>query len=140
MNQTLKRILELSIPTFIVQFFILSNIGINHSCISWFGLNKVYMALLVTFSSIATEFYNKKHIFYWSLTISIILYIMIKEQWFVSDEEYIRNMIENHSIALNCSQCFNGRDPFVREMVKRIIKEKEKNIYEMQQWLDKSKY
>jgi hypothetical protein len=104
-NQTLT---FLVIASFLIQYFLVSVVTTTNPMYIRNSLGKLYLALVVAFSvgvveimihdiSYDTRSTNKYFIMLALLILSIMAY---RNQIFVSDEQYLNEMIENRSVEL----------------------------------------
>lgn len=105
------------ITSFIIQYFIMSLITVNDINNITVSLGKfymsVFMAILMGITEVIMEDYfsnmiswNYYFVLFSLLAISYILYIM---QIGIDDKEYLKEMIEHHSMALLTSEEINKK-------------------------------
>ena len=122
---------------FIIQYVFMSFIMTNRIENITNSLGKVYVSLMMTLSMIVVMdlmMYNlnvTKTITYTAL-LGLIIYLY-KIQFGVNDANYIREMIEHHSMALLTSnQILKKTDnSYVSDIAQRIIHTQEQEIQEM---------
>ena len=122
---------------FIIQYVFMSFIMTNRIENITNSLGKVYVSLMMTLSTIVVMdlmMYNlnvTKTIAYTAL-LGLIIYLY-KIQFGVNDANYIREMIEHHSMALLTSnQILKKTDnSYVSDIAQRIIHTQEQEIQEM---------
>ena len=62
-------------------------------------------------------------------------YAGLREQWFISDVQWMKAMIPHHSSAIMVSQKAHLKDPEAIKLAEEIIKAQEKEIAEMQRMI-----
>lgn len=65
--------------------------------------------------------------------------VFLRNQTFISDEQYMKAMIPHHSSAILTSEEAALRDPEVRRLADQIIKSQEREIREMKALLERMK-
>jgi hypothetical protein len=118
------------ISMFIIQYVFMSYIMTNKVDNITNSLGKVYMSTMMGLLMIIIMDYRNIHIYGLLLIICIYLY---KIQFGVNDKNYIREMIEHHSMALLTSkQIIKKTDNnYVADIAQRIINTQESEIQEM---------
>jgi hypothetical protein len=111
------------------------------------NMNRLYMTILmvapmalVMLFLMSSMFKNKK------LNITIIAlsiiafaaaFLMLRNQTFVGDVQFMRSMIPHHSSAILVSEAAAINDPEVKELAIQIIESQKKEIEEMKKLLEK---
>ena len=72
-----------------------------------------------------------------SAVIFVIAFTFLRNQTFISDNEYLRAMIPHHSSAILTSSRADLKDPQVRQLADSIIKSQRKEIYLMKSFLER---
>ena len=72
-----------------------------------------------------------------SAVIFVITFTFLRNQTFISDNEYLRAMIPHHSSAILTSSRADLKDPQVRQLADSIIKSQRKEIYLMKSFLER---
>lgn len=95
-------------------------------------LNDIYMAMLMTAWMILFEsilHYNQTYIVGSIIAIIIIIY-MIRNQVFISDEQYLSGMIPHHSMAILMSEKIKNKssNPKLIKLANNIITSQNKEI------------
>ena len=70
----------------------------------------------------------------WGLTVfvGVIAIVGVKQQWFVTDREYLHDMIPHHSMALVTSRArFNSVNPEIQTLARKIYGTQVQEIAEM---------
>jgi hypothetical protein len=61
----------------------------------------------------------------------------LRNQWFISELQYMKAMIPHHSSAILTSKNASIKDPEVKQLAERIIRSQEKEIVEMKALLER---
>ena len=101
-----KRLFMNVIISFVSSFFVYSYL-IGDYYESFFSLEKTYFTLLNTFINIIIISITLSHItlrfklkiMVTFLLLSIIMLLFIKNQWFISEKEFLKAIIENYNIS-----------------------------------------
>jgi len=131
--------------SFIIQFFIMSLIMTNSVANITFSVGKFYisviMALLMGLIEVIMYDYHM-HLFslpyYLSLAIALSLFLYLyKTQQYILDEDYLKEMIEHHSMALLTSEEIlqKTKSERVRKLAENIVSTQEAEINYMKQML-----
>ena len=72
-----------------------------------------------------------------SAVIFVITFTFLRNQTFISDNEYLRAMIPHRSSAILTSSRADLKDPQVRQLADSIIKSQRKEIYLMKSFLER---
>ena len=133
------------VASFIIQFFIMSLIMSNSVSNITFSVGKFYisviMALLMGLIEVIMHDYHM-HLFslpyYLSLAIALSLFLYLyKTQQYILDEDYLKEMIEHHSMALLTSEEIlqKTKSERVRKLAENIVSTQEAEIKYMKQML-----
>ena len=131
-----KLLITLSISFAIMYSVMFLNVAsVDHV---YFSLTRVYMALLMIspmallmLLSMKNMYKNKKlnKIF---VVVSICVFVLslffLRNQTFISDEQYMKAMIPHHSSAILTSENANIEDPGVKNLSEEIIVAQEQEI------------
>ena len=106
---------------------------------------RTYMTLLmiapmaVTMMLFMWGMYKKKLWNYAILGVAVVTfafcYAGLREQWFISDVQWMKAMIPHHSSAIMVSEKAHLKDPEAIKLAEEIIKAQEKEIAEMQRMI-----
>lgn len=134
-------ILIMFVSSFLIQYFLMSFITSNSIYDITFSMGKLYMALIMSISMIIIEIfmYNlfnpnlNKYIYLPFLVILFILIIFYKYQVYITDKEYLKEMIEHHSMAILTSEKIKNKtsNKDVKELSNNIIIIQKREIEEM---------
>jgi hypothetical protein len=122
---------------FIIQYFVISYIMSNRVEHITNSLGKLYMCTLmglfmVFLDIMMSEKFNPQH---FSIIVGLILLFiyLYKTQFGVDDKNYLREMIEHHSMALLTSKQIleKTKNPGVNNFAVKIILNQEKEIEDM---------
>lgn len=138
----------------VIQFIIMFIIGILFNPMNvlaysvthlYFSLTLFYSGLLMASNMIwghelvnyAISGHINKTIFITGIIMSVGVAILLRNQYFVSDEEWLKRMIGHHSTALTTSERINTntKSKDVQELSSNIIQEQTNEISEMKQLL-----
>ena len=134
------------VASFIIQFFIMSLIMSNSVANITFSVGKFYisviMALLMGLTEVIMYDYHM-HLFslpyyYLSLAIALSVFLYLyKTQQYILDEDYLKEMIEHHSMALLTSEEIlqKTKSERVRKLAENIVSTQETEINYMKQML-----
>ena len=110
------------------------------------NLNQFYMAAIMTAPMIILEVFlmnrmypNKKMniiLIAIVLVVLIILFISIRQQIAVSDEQFLKSMIPHHAGAILMCEKASINDAEIRELCRRIISSQQSEIDQMKSKLD----
>jgi len=131
--------------SFIIQFLIMSLIMSNGVSNITFSVGKFYisviMGLLMGLVEVAMYDYHMQLFslpYYLSLVIGLTVFIFLyKTQQYINDEEYVKEMIEHHSMALLTSEAILQKTDSerVKKLAENIAKTQEAEISYMKQLL-----
>lgn len=99
------------------------------------NLNKIYMAcLMALLMGIYETFMHQQIIFFLiSVTFSIMLVIMIRNQYGINEDHFLLSMIEHHSAALTMADKIKSKTSDVRiiKLADNILESQSREIEEM---------
>jgi len=129
--------LYMFIGMFMIQYFVFSYIMTNQVEHINNSVGKLYMCTLmglfmVLLDAILSEKFNAQHV---SIIVGLTLLViyLYKIQFGVDDKNYLREMIEHHSMALLTSKQIleKTKNPAVNNFAVKIIVNQEKEIEDM---------
>lgn len=140
-----KLAIAITINTIIMFFLMYVMISsINHFQIN---INKIYMALIMAAPMVIvmllvmqTMFMNKRVNAILLITFSlltILLFIMIRTQTLVGDEQFLRSMIPHHSSAIVMCEQSAITDPEIIELCDQIVQTQKEEISQMESILQR---
>ena len=134
------------ISSFIIQFIFMSSIMTNSYQNITFSVGKFYlsviMALLMGLIEVIMFDVHMKTIsgiFYLSLIFLLVTFVYIyRNQVYIDDKEYLKEMIEHHSMALLTSEEIlqNTHSERVKKLAENIISTQEKEIEYMRKLIN----
>ena len=134
------------ISSFIIQFIFMSSIMTNSYQNITFSVGKFYlsviMALLMGIIEVLMFDIHMKTIsgiFYLSLIFLLVTFVYLyRKQVYIDDKEYLKEMIEHHSMALLTSEEIlqNTHSERVKKLAENIIYVQEKEIEYMRQLIN----
>ena len=134
------------ISSFIIQFIFMSSIMTNSYQNITFSVGKFYlsviMALLMGLIEVLMFDVHMKTIsgiFYLSLIFLLVTFVYIyRNQVYIDDKEYLKEMIEHHSMALLTSEVIlqNTHSERVKKLAENIISTQEKEIEYMRKLIN----
>jgi hypothetical protein len=97
------------------------------------SLNDLFMIVLMTgwmffFMGVFTG--NMSYVL-WGGTAAVIALFLIRSQWFVSEEEYMRGMIPHHSMAVHLSRRLQEKPNHIGPFLEQLVETQEEEI----QWM-----
>jgi hypothetical protein len=129
--------------SFIIQFFVMSVIMTNNVSNITFSLGKFYisviMALLMGLLEIImydTQMKTLNTIYFIVFMFLLVIFVYVyRNQVYIDDEEYLKEMIEHHSIAILTSEEIlqKTKSERVKRLVENIILTQQKEIEFMKQ-------
>jgi len=135
------------IGSFIIQYFLMSSIMSNNIENITNSLGKVYLSIIMGLYMIVLEImmhdhqYNVFSMKYYILfgTLLAFFIYLYKTQKYITDTEYLKEMIEHHSMALLTSnKILEKTDNYnVSKIAKNIIQKQEDEIRDMKEILIK---
>lgn len=136
------------ILSFFIQFFLMSFIMTNSFTNITFSVGKFYMscimALLMGLLEVGMNdyfMYNRLFVstpYYLSLTFSLVIFLYLyRNQMYISDNDYLSEMIEHHSMALLTSEQIleKTQSEKVRKLATNIVDTQQAEINYMKQLL-----
>ncbi len=138
-----KLLLTLTVSFFVMYGTMFLNVAdTSHIYVS---TNRFYMAVLmvcpmavIMLLMMKTMYTNKRlntTILFLALVFFTGAFVALRNQFLISDEQYMRGMIPHHSSAILTSTHANIKDPRVKKLADGIIASQEKEIAEMRQLL-----
>jgi hypothetical protein len=129
--------IEMFIGMFIIQYVFMSYIQANRSEDITNSVGKVYMCTMMglfmaLLSIILNPMFNQGR-FLTACSLLVITIYLYKIQFGIGDKNYLREMIEHHSMALLTSKeiLVKSRNPSVINLATRILTTQEKEIDDM---------
>ena len=126
------------ISSFIIQFIFMSSIMTNSYQNITFSVGKFYMSVIMALlmgiiEVIMFDVHMKtiSGIFYLSLIFLLVMFVYLyRNQVYIDDKEYLKEMIEHHSMALLTSEEIlqNTYSERVKKLAENIISTQEKEI------------
>jgi hypothetical protein len=96
-------LLSMFVASFIIQYFIMSFIMSNNVANFSFSLGKFYisviMGLLMVIYEIGVHNITSKRLLKYLFLLGVFI-VLYRNQVFISDNQYLKEMIEHHSMAL----------------------------------------
>ncbi len=135
------------IGSFIIQYFIMSSIMVYKFDDIKFSLGKIYMSLIMASLMVLLEvfmhdIYMNHFSYNYYIVFTLFLFLIIylyKNQIKINEREYLKEMIEHHSMALVTSSKIlektNNQD--VKKLAENIIKSQSQEINLMNQLIKK---
>uniref|UniRef100_A0A6C0CSL9 DUF305 domain-containing protein n=1 Tax=viral metagenome TaxID=1070528 RepID=A0A6C0CSL9_9ZZZZ len=134
-------VLSMFLGSFIIQMYIMPFVmtsKVKH--IQLFSLNKFYNSIFMAFSMVFIQGITEPSILLIIITLfgMHIFYFAIKYQFMVDEENYLLDMIEHHSMALQTSKQLLEKSITIetRRLALNILETQEKEIQQMQKILD----
>ena len=134
--------LQMFIGMFLVQYVFSSYIMTNHIENMKNSVGKIYMStimglFMVLFGIMMNPKFNMQHLLFF-LTLLLICILLYKMQFGVDEKNYLREMIEHHSMAILTSQKILAKtnNPAVTNFATRILTTQEKEIDDMKYLLN----
>ena len=137
----LHTLVVMFIGSFIVQYFLMSTIMTNRMENITNSLGKVYLSIIMGLYMVGIEIMMHDHHYgvfsmkyYIFIGILLVLFIYLyREQKYITDKEYVKEMVEHHSMALLTSnQILEKTDNYnVSKLAKNIIQKQEDEIRDM---------
>ena len=107
--------------------------------IQLFSLNKFYNAVFMALSMILLQTFMEPSFILTVITLfgMHVFYFAIKYQFMVDEENYLRDMIEHHSMALQTSKQLLDKsiNPETKQLALTILDTQQKEILQMQKML-----
>jgi hypothetical protein len=134
------------ISSFIIQFIFMSSIMTNSYQNITFSIGKFYMSVIMALlmgiiEVLMFDIHMKtiSGIFYLSLIFLLVTFVYLyRKQVYIDDKEYLKEMIEHHSMALLTSEEIlqNTHSERVKKLAENIIYVQEKEIEYMRQLIN----
>ena len=134
------------ICSFIIQLTVMSGIMTNSYKNITFSIGKFYMSVImaVLMGIIEVMMFDIhmraiSYIYYLSLFFVLVTFVYLyRNQFYVDDKEYLKEMIEHHSMALLTSEEIlqNSHSERVKNLAENIISTQEKEIEYMRQLIN----
>jgi hypothetical protein len=113
----------------------------------YLSINRFYMTILmiapmalIMLLIMSSMYKNKKlnrAIIILNISAFVIAFILLRNQAFVEDKQFMHSMIPHHSSAILVSQEAKLSDPEVRKLAQQIIDSQQKEIAQMKNILDR---
>lgn len=111
--------------------------SVNH--IQLFSLNKFYNATFMASSMVLLEtlMHSSINVLILSLIGMLIMYIMVKSQLFINEKQYLKDMVEHHSMAILTSTKLLEKEISidVKKLASNILQTQEEEVSLMQKLL-----
>lgn len=111
--------------------------SVNH--IQLFSLNKFYNATFMASSMVLLEtlMHSSVSVLILSLIGMLIMYIMVKSQLFINEKQYLKDMVEHHSMAILTSTKLLEKEISidVKKLASNILKTQEEEVSLMRKLL-----
>ncbi len=129
--------IEMFIGMFMIQYLFMSYMQTNKVENITISLGKIYMSLIMSLFMVLLDALMKRKynrpVFFYLVTLLIIFIGLYKKQVWIDDKNYLREMIEHHSMALFTSKSIleKTRNPAVINLATNILTSQEKEIADM---------
>lgn len=136
-------VLSMFFGSFIIQMYVMPFVMTsNVKYIQWFSLNKFYNSIFMALSMVFIQSVMEPSI----ILIVVVLfgmhvfYFAIKYQFMVDEQNYLRDMIEHHSMALQTSKQLLEKpiSNETKQLALTILETQQKEIKQMQKMLEYS--
>ena len=136
-------VLSMFVGSFIIQMYVMPFVMTsNVKYIQWFSLNKFYNSIFMALSMVFIQSVMEPSI----ILIVVVLfgmhvfYFAIKYQFMVDEQNYLRDMIEHHSMALQTSKQLLEKpiSNETKQLALTILETQQKEIKQMQKMLEYS--
>jgi len=145
----LHTLIIMFIGSFIIQYFLMSTIMANGMSNINNSLGKGYISIIMGLYMILFEImmrdyhygvFSIKYYVFFGLLLGVVIYLY-RNQKYITDKEYLKEMIEHHSMALLTSnKILEKTDNYdVSKLAKNIIQKQEDEIKEMKELVIKLK-
>lgn len=132
--------------SFFIQYYLMTIISVNNINNFTNNYGKIYMSLIMGLSMILLELsmhdyhYNSLHLKYYIIilfSLSMCIYFY-RNQLFINDKQFLRGMIEHHSMAiLQSEEILNKTDDYnIAKLAKDIIQNQNDEIRKMKELLN----
>ena len=139
----LHTLVVMFIGSFIVQFFLMSTIMTNRMENITNSLGKVYLSIIMGLYMVGIEImmhdhhygvFSMKYYIFIGILLGLFIYLY-REQKYITDKQYLEEMIEHHSMALLTSEEIlqKTQSERVKKLAENIISTQEKEIEYMRQ-------
>lgn len=135
------------IGSFLIQYFAMSPIMVNKFTYITNQYGKLYMSVIMALCMVVLEVMMHDHqykVFSFSLYVALFVFIALfvylyRKQIGIRDKQYVKEMIEHHSMALLTSEeILKKTDDFeIAKLAKNIIQTQTDEITEMERLLAK---
>jgi hypothetical protein len=131
------------VGSLILGFFITSSLLVNDTADVRSSQTKIYMALWMALWMVGLELimYPEVPVWVWMVTIALIIgvFYLARAQTGVSDQQYLKAMIQHHSSAILTSDRILEKtdDPEVRKLAEWISKTQQEEIDQMNSLLER---
>ncbi len=131
--------------SFFIQYFVMSTIMVYKFEHIKFSLGKMYMSIIMGLLMVSLEilmhdiFYKHISLNYYLINF-VLLFLIIyiyKKQIFINEKEYVKEMIEHHSMAISTSKEIlkKTKNKEINKLSNNIINTQEKEIKDMNNFL-----
>ena len=134
------------IESFILQYFVMSYIMVDKFKNIENSTGKIYISLIMSnlmciVELIMNDVHNmifSKYYYLFFVLFLIIVYLLYRFQFGVNDKNYIKEMIEHHSMAILTSGEIlkKTKDPMVKSLAENIVISQNKEIENMNKLLE----
>jgi hypothetical protein len=134
------------IGSFLIQLTVMSGIMTNSYKNITFSIGKFYMSVIMAvlmglLEVLMFDIHMRtiSYIYYLSLFFVLVTFVYLyRNQFYVDDKEYLKEMIEHHSMALLTSEEIlqNSHSERVKKLAENIISTQEKEIEYMRQLIN----
>jgi len=135
------------IGSFLIQYFVMSNIMVNERIHITNNIGKAYMALIMALLAAFLEvmMYDQQYkivsvnLYLILLCLLIFFIYLYRKQIAITDKQYLQNMIEHHSMGIFTSEEIlkKTNDYNVTRLAKNIISKQQDEIKDMEKMLKK---
>ena len=139
--------IDMIIPSFFSGLFSTMNVFANNFDDIRFHLNDIYMICLMIGWMLLFTMYGPNNMHIDGTTLSLIIFIIamiwcIRNQFLISDKEYLNGMIPHHSMAITMSKRIleKTNNDKIKVLANRIISSQSQEIKEMNDILNNSGY
>jgi uncharacterized protein (DUF305 family) len=135
------RLLLMTVASFLVMYALMyamvdrwANVLGNINQVYMAGVMAMPMALIEL--ALMAQMYRNRHLNVVIIAIAVVAWVIcwfgIRQQWGVSDRQFLRSMIPHHAAAVLMCERNALRDPKVQDLCKRILDSQRAEIEEMQ--------
>ena len=151
MNDLLLSVLIMFFGSFIIQFGLMSLIMTDNFSNITISIGKIYISLIMAFSMVVLELFmfylhdkSIKNIIYIILCFIPIIYLiyLYRNQEYIYDNDYLKEMIEHHSMAILTSNniSLKTKNDNIRNLANNIINTQNKEISSMKKLVKENYY